>query len=111
VKLSENHHQRKNQILIVQLASCINAKFIRELVSTDDAVEEFKNRYLGNIRNAQNKGEIRSDIDPEFLWLVMEKLGERLMEGSWIRVFSEFSQYQNQIRTLLFYGLLIRKEE
>ena len=95
----------------VELASRINAKFIRELVSTEDAVAEFKHRYLGNIIHAQKKGEIRSDIDPEFLWLVMEKLGELFMEGSWKRVFSEFSQYQKQIRTLLFYGLLIRKEE
>ncbi len=95
----------------VELFSRINAEFIREIISNDDAVELFKHRYLGNIKKAQNSGEIRSDIDPEFLWMVLEKLGDLVRDGSWKRVFSEFSLYQEQLRTLLFYGLLIRKED
>jgi AcrR family transcriptional regulator len=95
----------------VEFATRINAEFIRELVSIDDALERFKRGYLGNIERAQQKGEIRSDIDPEFLWLVVEKLGELVTEESWRNVFSEFSQYQQQVRTLLWYGLLTRKED
>jgi len=95
----------------VEFASRVNAGFIRELVSTDDAIERFKRRYLGNIISAQEKGEIRSDIDPEFLWMVVEKLGELVKEGSWKKVFSEISQYQEQLRTLIWYGLLTREEE
>ena len=95
----------------VEFSSRVNAEFIRELVSTDDEIERFKRGYLRNITNAQEKGEIRSDIDPEFLWLVMEKLGDLVKEESWKSVFSEFGQYQEQIRTLLFYGLLTRKED
>ena len=94
----------------VELFSRINAEFIREIISNDDAVEMFKCRYLGNIKKAQNSGELRSDIDPEFLWMVLEKLGDLVRDGSWKNVFSEFSLYQEQLRTLLFYGLLIRKE-
>ena len=95
----------------VEFASRVNAEFIRELASTDDVIERVKRRYLGNITNAQEKGEIRSDIDPEFLWLVVEKLNELVKEGGWKSVFSELSQYQQQLRTLLFYGLLTRKED
>jgi AcrR family transcriptional regulator len=95
----------------VELASRINAEFIRDIISNDDAAELFKQRYLGNIRDAQMKGEIRSDINLEFLWMVLEKIGELFMEGNWKNVFSELSQYQHQIRTLIFYGLLTRKEE
>ncbi|UCH10620.1 MAG: TetR/AcrR family transcriptional regulator [Fidelibacterota bacterium] len=95
----------------VEFAQRINADFIRELVSTDDAVERFKRRYLGNISNAQKKGEIRRDIDPEFLWLVVEKLGELFKEGSWKQVFTDPSQYQQQLRTLIWYGLLMRGEK
>ncbi len=47
---------------------------------------------------------------PEFLWLIIEKLGDLFKEGTWSRVFSELSQYQQQLRTLLWYGLLTRKE-
>jgi len=95
----------------VEFATRVNAEFIRELVSTDDAIEQFKQRYLGNIKRAQEKGEVRSDIDPEFLWLVVEKLNELVREGSWKSVFSEISQYQQQLRTLLWFGLLTRKED
>jgi hypothetical protein len=66
---------------------------------------------VGNIARAQEKGELRSDIDPEFLWMVVEKLGELVKEGSWRSVYSEIGQYQRQLRTLLFYGLLTRQEE
>jgi AcrR family transcriptional regulator len=95
----------------LEFATRVNAEFIRELVSTDDAMEQFKRRYLGNIKKAQEKGEVRSDIDLEFLWLVMEKLGELVMNGSWKSVCSELSQYQQQLRTLLWFGLLTRKED
>jgi AcrR family transcriptional regulator len=95
----------------VEFTTRVNAEFIRELVSTDDAIEQFKRRYLGNIKRAQEKGEVRSDIDPEFLWLVVEKLNEMVREGSWKSVFSKLGEYQHQLRILLWYGLLTRKED
>jgi AcrR family transcriptional regulator len=94
----------------VEFFSRINAEFMRELVAMDEVIEQAKRRYLENITNAQKKGEIRPDIHPEFLWIVTEKLYELIKEGSWKNVFSDFSQFQVQIRTLLFYGLLTRKE-
>ncbi len=94
----------------MEFASRVNAEFIRELASSDDIIEQVKRRYLGNIKKAQEQGDVRSDIDPEFLWLVVEKLGELVKEESWRGVFSELSQYHQQLRTLLWYGLLTRKE-
>ncbi len=88
----------------------VNAEFIRELVSMDDVVEEVKRRFLRNIADAQEKGEIRSDIHPELLWIVTEKLYDLIKEGSWKRVFSDFSEFQVQIRTLIFFGRLTREE-
>ena len=93
----------------VEFGQRINTDFIRELISTDDTMERFKRRYLGNISKAQQRGEIRPDIDPEFLWLAVEKLGELFKDGSWKRVFSDPSQYQQQLRTLIWYGLLTRE--
>ena len=60
---------------------------------------------------AQKAGDIRPDINPEFLWLVLEKLAELVKDGTWQSVFTKFSRYQKQLRTLLFYGLLARREE
>jgi AcrR family transcriptional regulator len=94
----------------VAFGTRINAEFIREMVSIDDVVADVKRRFLNNLKDARDNGEIRDDIDPEFLWLVTEKLSELVKEGSWKEVFNDFSQYQYQVRTLIFYGLLSRKE-
>ncbi|MDZ7725151.1 MAG: hypothetical protein U5R06_20625 [candidate division KSB1 bacterium] len=32
----------------------------------DEVLQQIKTRYLKNIKNAQDTGELRSDIDPEF---------------------------------------------
>ena len=86
----------------------INAMDI--LVSIDDVTDRARRRFLDNITNAQKLGEIRSDIDPRFLWIVTDKLYELVKEGSWKNVFTEFSQFQEQLRTLIFFGLLTRTE-
>jgi AcrR family transcriptional regulator len=92
----------------VEFFSRINTDFIRELISVDEVVEYAKGRYLKNITDAQERGEIRSDIKPEFLWIVTEKLYELIKEQSWEEVFSDYRQFQVQLRTLIFYGLLSR---
>ena len=94
----------------VEFGTRINAEFIREMVSIDDVVAGVKRRFLNNLTAARKSGEIRDDIDPEFLWMVTEKLSELVKEGTWKEVFSDFSQYQYQARTLVFYGLLSRTE-
>ena len=94
----------------VEHASRIGAPFIRELVSIDDAVGRFKRGYLGNVRKAQQRGEVRDDIDPELLWLVVEKLGDLVRDGSWKSVCPDLGDYQRQLRTLIWYGLLTREE-
>jgi len=93
-----------------EFAARISVDFITELVSIDDVLCEVKSRFLKNIADAREQGEIRSDIDLEFLWLVIEKLGELVTEERWKETFQEFGQYQRQIRTLLFFGLLTRDE-
>ena len=95
----------------VEFASRLNAEFIRELASNDDIVEEIKHRFLNNIIRAQDRGDIRNDITPELIWLVSDKLYELVKDGSWKKVFSDFSDYQKQIRTILFFGLLTRDHE
>jgi AcrR family transcriptional regulator len=92
----------------MEFASRINAEFIREILSIEDVMDRAKSRYLRNITTAQKKGEIRSDINPEFLWMVGRKLNELVKEEDWKQVFSDFGQFQEQLRTLVFFGLLSR---
>ena len=95
----------------VEFGARINADFIREMVAVDGVVADVKHRLLNNLTDARNNGDIRDDIDPDFLWLVTEKLSELVKEGTWKEVFADYSQYQYQARTLIFYGLLSRKDK
>jgi AcrR family transcriptional regulator len=95
----------------LEYASRFSADFFQELIDIEHSMEEFKRRYLNNIRKAQQQGEVRQDIDPEFLWAILDKLGEMLKDGSWKEVCTDFAQLQRQLRTLIWYGLLVREEE
>lgn len=90
----------------IEFFSNMNSEFIEDILSIKDTEEEIKKRYLKNIVNAQKKNEVRKDLDPEFIWLVTEKLNEIAKEGSWKRVFNEFGEYQKQLRKMYFYGIL-----
>lgn len=92
----------------MEFGSRIGADFIQELVSIDDAVDGVKTRFLKNISDARDKGDVRDDIDPEFLWAVTEKIYELVKDDSWKAICTDFSQFQYQVRTLVFYGLLSR---
>jgi AcrR family transcriptional regulator len=93
----------------VEFFSNMNEEFVRELYMQDEVVEEAKRRFLQNTTDAQQKGEVRTDLSPEFIWFITEKLNGIIREGSWKAVFDEYSTFQKQMRTLFFYGLLTRE--
>jgi len=90
----------------VEFFSQVSSEFIEEILDLESVYAEMKQRYLENIKAAQEKGEIRKEISVELIWLVTEKLNELVKEGSWKSIFSEYSQFQWQLRRLYFYGLL-----
>ena len=91
-----------------ELASKLNPEFFGDLIDLGHAVQEYKRRYLANIEAGQKAGEVRGDIDPEFLWLVLEKLGELYSEPGWRELFTDPGQFQRQLRTLIWSGVLAR---
>ncbi len=90
----------------IEFFSQIGSDFIEEILDLENVYAEIKKRYLTNIKAAQERGEIRKDISIELIWLVTEKLNELVKDGSWKSIFSDYSQFQQQLRKLYFYGLL-----
>ena len=90
----------------IDFFSNMKSEFIEDILSSEDTLEEMKSRYLKNIESAQIKGEVRKDLSPELIWLVTEKLNELVMDGSWKEILSEYSEFQEQLRKMYFYGLL-----
>ena len=95
----------------IEFFSQMKKEFIHELFSLDEVVEEAKQRYLRNISMAQEKGEIQPNLSPELIWLVSEKLNEIIRDKSWQTVFTDYSEFQEQMRRLFFFGLLVRSND
>lgn len=90
----------------IDFFSKMTPEFIEEMLDIEDTVKKMKVLYLRNINDAQEKGEIRKEISPELIWLVTEKLNELVKDGSWKEIFTDYKNFQKQLRTMYFYGLL-----
>ncbi len=90
----------------VNFFSQMSSEFIEDIISLKDIREKIKTRYLRNIKNAQEKGEIKKEFSPELIWLVTEKLNEIGTDGTWKSIFLDYGEYQKQMRDLFFTGLL-----
>jgi AcrR family transcriptional regulator len=90
----------------IDFFSTINSEFIEDILCIEDVTEEMKKRYIKNIAAAQIKGEVKKELSPELIWLVTEKLNELVKNGCWKEFFSDYSEFQKQLRKMYFFGLL-----
>lgn len=91
----------------IEFFSKMKSEFMEEIFVLEDIQQEIKQRYLKNIKAAQEKGEIRKELSPELIWLVTEKINEIAKEGSWKQIFNDYREFENQMRKMYFYGLLV----
>ncbi|MGD0755813.1 MAG: TetR/AcrR family transcriptional regulator [Bacteroidales bacterium] len=78
-----------------------------------ETIEDIKKRmigiYLDDIRNEQKKGEIRSDIKPEFMLYFLNNLTEMLTDQQLVRLYSNPEQMIIEVMSFFFYGIMPRK--
>lgn len=92
----------------VQFFASMKGDFIKEIIDVNSVSEEIKQKYLANIKKAQQDGEIDPNLSPELIWLVTEKFNEIVKDGHWETCVSDHIQAQEQLRHMYFYGLLKR---
>ncbi len=90
----------------IEFLSSIQGEFLDDILVMEEFKKEFMIRYLDNLKQAQIDGEVRKDISPELIWLVTEKMREVTIEGEWKNIFEDYATYQDQIRTIFFFGML-----
>jgi len=90
----------------IDFFSSMSSEFIEDMLDIDDTIERMKKHFMKVMSDAQKKGEIRKELSPELIWLVTEKLNEIIKDGSWKTVFTDYRQFQRQMRKMYFYGLL-----
>ena len=85
----------------------IKSEFLDEIIEINDFVKSYNDRFINGIKKAQARGEVRKEISPELVGLITEKLREVTIDGRWREIFNDYATYQNHLRKILFYGLLV----
>lgn len=86
--------------------SSMKNEFIKDVIDIENVASEIKHRYMANIKQAQQNGEIDPGLSPELIWLVTEKFNEIVKEGKWENNLTNHTQAQAQLRQMYFYGLI-----
>lgn len=90
----------------MEFFSTIQSEFLDEIIEMDDYKKAYMTRYIDNIKTAQQRGEIRKDLSPDLVALMTEKMREMTLEESWRGIFDDYATYQQQLRTIMFFGML-----
>jgi AcrR family transcriptional regulator len=64
------------------------------------------NRFLDFIREAQQKGEVRSEIHPEFLLAVINNLKLLIKDDTLVNNYTTYKDFVMEINNFIFYGIL-----
>lgn len=84
----------------------LEGEFLNEILDLDAFREQYMERFINNIKTAQTRGEIKKDLSPALIAMVVEKFNEMTRENKWKNIFDDYATYQDQLRTLLFFGML-----
>ena len=67
--------------------------------------------FLDDIVAAQKKGEIRKDINPQFILYFLNKMAEIAGDGQMIKMYESTRSLTAELINLFFYGILTKKME
>jgi len=84
----------------------IQSEFLDDIISFDDFNNQYTKRFIKGIKTAQLKGEIKKNISPELISLISDKMREITIDGAWREIFEDYATYQDQVRTIIFTGIL-----
>jgi AcrR family transcriptional regulator len=93
-----------------EFISKIDIEFIEELLRIDVELEEFTNRFMQFIVEAQKRGDIRPEIRPEFLMAVLEKLNELARNDDLRKKYPTYIDFQRELKDFFWLGVLARPE-
>ncbi|MBI9049707.1 MAG: TetR/AcrR family transcriptional regulator [Anaerolineaceae bacterium] len=90
----------------IEFFKSIQGEFLDEIIEKSEFKREYLTRFIQNIKIAQENGEIRKEVSPELIALVTEKLREITLQENWKDIYNDYATYQDEMRTLLFFGML-----
>jgi AcrR family transcriptional regulator len=110
---------KKTIELKINNAHELSQELIEDIYKTRDeelnkAIESIKSRvveiYLQDFREAQEKGEIRSDIKPEFIIYLINRLTEMITDERLISLYPDPEHMISEVMSLFFFGIIPAKK-
>jgi AcrR family transcriptional regulator len=65
-------------------------------------------RVTNDLKNAQEKGEIRSDLKPELIIYILNKMTDWTKDDELLDMFDDLSELTSEVMNFFFYGILPR---
>ena len=92
----------------LEIMSKMSPEFIEELLHTDIHLDEFSGHFMKFIVQAQQRGNIRSEIRPEFFLAAFDRLNELAREDNLRKVYPDLAEFTREIFNFFYYGVLTR---
>ena len=96
-----------------EYASNISDIFIEEILLTHMEhfdMEGYRKRFMRFIENAQERGEVRREIRPEFFIAVLDKLQELAFDEELVKKYPSFIEFNREIKDFLWFGIYARPD-
>ena len=91
-----------------ELVSKMSTEFIEELLPIEFEKEKVMRRFLEFIMKAQERGDIRPEIRPEFIMAVIDKLHELERDEDLMRMYPSYIEFNRELKDFFWFGLLTR---
>jgi AcrR family transcriptional regulator len=92
-----------------ELVSKMSTEFIDEFLSVHLDLEEITQRFFQFIVEAQERGEVRPEIRPEFLMAVLDKLWELVFYDDLLKKYPNIVEFNREIKDFFWYGIISRE--
>ena len=113
------YSEKVKQIIQMKLdqAEEVTTEFIKDFVhNAEPEIAEWYQRmvqermmlFLNHLREAQRDGSIRSDVNPEFIIYIMNRMIEMVYDDNLIRLYESPKAMTAELMNFLFYGILPR---
>ena len=89
-------------------ASQMSPAFMEDFLHIEVDAERITQRFMEFIIESQKKGDIRTEIHPEFIMAVLDKLYELKRDEKLRNRYSSLEDFNRELKDFLWYGLLPR---
>jgi AcrR family transcriptional regulator len=92
-----------------ELVSKMSTEFIEEFLSIHLDLEEITQRFFQFIVEAQERGEVRPEIRPEFLMAVLDRLWELVLDDNLLKKYPNIMEFNRELKDFFWYGIITRE--